>query len=70
MFFPIGKYKLTKGESIAQADESLASRAFATIIKNRVNRGGILSKVASFIKNLDMGMGIGYSSMIAGFFRA
>jgi DNA adenine methylase len=36
---------------IAQADESLECFAFATIIKNRVNRGGILAKVASFIKN-------------------
>ncbi len=61
-------FKLTaeSGRSaIAQADESLESRAFGTIIKNRVNRGGILAKVASFIKNL----GIGYSSTMAGFFR-
>jgi hypothetical protein len=53
--------------AIAQSNESLESRAFATIIKNRVNRGGILANGASFIKNL--GMGIGYSSMMAGFFR-
>jgi DNA adenine methylase len=43
---------------IAQADESLESLAFATIIKNRVNRGGILAKVASFIKNGENGKGI------------
>jgi DNA adenine methylase len=44
--------------AIAQADESLDCRAFATIIKNRVNRGGILAKVASFIKNGENGKGI------------
>jgi DNA adenine methylase len=43
---------------IAQADESLKSRAFATIIKNRVNRGGILANGASFIKNGENGKGI------------
>jgi DNA adenine methylase len=37
--------------AIARADESLECRAFATIIKNRVNRGGILADGASFIKN-------------------
>ncbi len=37
--------------AIAQADESLESLAFATIIKNRVNRGGILANGAIFIKN-------------------
>ena len=37
--------------AIAEADESLDSLAFATISKNWVNRGGILVKVASFIKN-------------------
>jgi DNA adenine methylase len=41
--------------AIAQADESLESRAFATIIKNRVNRGGILANGASFIKNGENG---------------
>jgi DNA adenine methylase len=34
--------------AIAQADESLESLAFATIIKNRVNRGGILAKSLIF----------------------
>jgi DNA adenine methylase len=63
-------FSLSRNAVIAQADESLESRAFATIIKNRVNRGGILAKVASFIKNLDLGMGIGYSSTMAGFFKA
>jgi DNA adenine methylase len=37
--------------AIAQADESLESRAFATIIRNCVNRWGILANSASFIKN-------------------
>jgi hypothetical protein len=36
----------------------LGSRAFATIIKNRVNRGGILANGASFIKNGENGKGI------------
>jgi hypothetical protein len=44
--------------AIAQADESLESLAFATIIKNRVNRGGILANGASFIKNGENGKGI------------
>jgi DNA adenine methylase len=43
---------------IEQASESLESRAFATIIKNRVNRGGILANGASFIKNGENGKGI------------
>ncbi|MGL5081233.1 MAG: DNA adenine methylase [Microcoleaceae cyanobacterium] len=43
---------------IDQASESLESRAFATIIKNRVNRGGILADGASFIKNGENGKGI------------
>jgi hypothetical protein len=44
--------------AIDQADESLESLAFATIIKNRVNRGGILANGASFIKNGENGKGI------------
>jgi DNA adenine methylase len=44
--------------AIEQASESLESRAFATIIKNRVNRGGILANGASFIKNGENGKGI------------
>ncbi len=44
--------------AIAQADKFPESLAFATIIKNRVNRGGILAKVASFIKNGENGKGI------------
>jgi DNA adenine methylase len=44
--------------AIAQADESMKSRAFATIIRNRVNRGGILANGASFIKNGENGKGI------------
>jgi DNA adenine methylase len=43
---------------IDQASESLESRAFATIIKNRVNRGGILADGASFIKSGENGKGI------------
>lgn len=44
--------------AIDRASESLESRAFATIIKNRVNRGGILADGASFIKNGENGKGI------------
>jgi DNA adenine methylase len=44
--------------AIAQADESLESLSFATIIKNRVNRGVILANGASFIKNGENGKGI------------
>jgi DNA adenine methylase len=44
--------------AIERASESLESRAFATIIKNRVNRGGILANGASFIKNGENGKGI------------
>ncbi len=45
-------------EAIEKANESLESLAFATIIKNRVNRGGILADGASFIKNGENGKGI------------
>ncbi|MBC7515250.1 MAG: DNA adenine methylase [Alkalinema sp. FL-bin-369] len=45
-------------EAIEKAHESLESLAFATIIKNRVNRGGILADGASFIKNGENGRGI------------
>jgi len=44
--------------AIEQADQSLECRAFATIIKNRVNRGGILASGAGFIKNGENGKGI------------
>jgi DNA adenine methylase len=44
--------------AIEQADESLESLALATIIKNRVNQGGILANGASFIKNGENGKGI------------
>ncbi|NEO71463.1 hypothetical protein [Moorena sp. SIO3H5] len=38
-------------QAIDSANESLESLAFATIVKNRVNRGGILADGASFMKN-------------------
>lgn len=44
--------------AIAQADRSLRDRAFATIVKNRVNRGGILAPGASFVKYGENGKGI------------
>ncbi len=44
--------------AIVQADQSLRARAFATIVKNRVNRGGILAEGASFIKAGENGKGI------------
>ncbi|MBC6419621.1 MAG: DNA adenine methylase [Prochloron sp. SP5CPC1] len=45
-------------KAIEAADQSLESLAFATIIKNRVNRGGILADGASFIKQGENGKGI------------
>ena len=45
-------------ETIAKADQSLAQLAFATIVKNRVNRGGILADGASFVKHGENGKGI------------
>jgi len=44
--------------AIAQADQSLRARAFATSVKNRVNRGGILAEGASFVKAGENGKGI------------
>jgi DNA adenine methylase len=44
--------------AITQADEFLKSLAFATIIKNRVNRGGNLANGASLTKNGENGKGI------------
>jgi len=43
---------------IGKANQSLRERAFATIVKNRVNRGGILAEGASFIKSGENGKGI------------
>lgn len=48
----------TAKEAIESADNSLESLAFATVIKNRVNRGGILADGASFIKKGENGKGI------------
>jgi len=48
----------TAKEAIAQADRSLRDRAFATIVKNRVQRGGILADGASFVKHGENGKGI------------
>lgn len=44
--------------AIQTSDQSLKSLAFATIVKNRVNRGGILADGASFIKQGENGKGI------------
>ena len=44
--------------AIAAADSSLRARAFATIVKNRVNRGGILADGASFVRHGENGKGI------------
>lgn len=48
----------TAKEAINSANNSLESLAFATIVKNRVNRGGILADGASFIKKGENGKGI------------
>ncbi len=45
-------------QAIETAHQSLESLAFATIVKNRVNRGGILADGASFIKQGENGKGI------------
>lgn len=45
-------------EAISQGDCSLRDKAFATIVKNRVNRGGILAGGASFVKQGENGKGI------------
>ncbi len=44
--------------AIEQADKSTRDRAFATIVKNRVQRGGILAPGAGFIKTGEAGKGI------------
>jgi DNA adenine methylase len=44
--------------AIEASGHSLESLAFATIVKNRVNRGGILADGASFIKQGESGKGI------------
>ncbi len=43
---------------LAEEPRSKFARAFATIVKNRVQRGGILAPGASFIKNGENGKGI------------
>jgi DNA adenine methylase len=48
----------TAKAAIAQANQSIHDRAFATIVKNRVQRGGILADGASFIKHGENGKGI------------
>jgi DNA adenine methylase len=45
-------------KAIANRDESVQARALATIIKNRVNRGGILAEGASFVRHGENGKGI------------
>lgn len=45
-------------EAIGQSNSSLRDKAFATIVKNRVNRGGILAEGASFVKQGENGKGI------------
>lgn len=45
-------------DAIAQGDRSIRQLAFATIVKNRVNRGGILADGASFVKHGENGKGI------------
>lgn len=45
-------------KAINNANRGLKERAFATIVKNRVNRGGILANGASFLKYGEGGKGI------------
>lgn len=48
----------TAKAAIANANQSVRDRAFATIVKNRVQRGGILAEGASFVKHGENGKGI------------
>ena len=48
----------TAKAAIAQANQSIRARAFATIVKNRVQRGGILADGAGFVKQGENGKGI------------
>lgn len=48
----------TAKAAIAQVNLSIRDRAFATIVKNRVQRGGILAEGASFIKHGENGKGL------------
>ncbi|MCO6453336.1 MAG: DNA adenine methylase [Caldilineales bacterium] len=45
-------------DAIARGAQSVEDLAFATIVKNRVNRGGILADGASFVKYGESGKGI------------
>ena len=45
-------------QAIEEASESTENRAFATIIRNRVNHGGILASGSGFLKNGENGKGI------------
>lgn len=48
----------TVKEVLGSPVDSLSDRAFATILKNRVNRGGILAPGASLVKNGENGRGL------------
>ncbi len=57
----IAKFDLTPDAAvkvICHPEKSDRDRAFATIVKNRVNRGGILAHGAGFIKKGEAGKGI------------
>jgi len=43
---------------LARADESVRDRAFATIVRNRINRGGILAPGAGVVKKGENGKGL------------
>ncbi len=45
-------------EAVARSGESCRLRAFATIVRNRVNRGGILAPGAGVVKNGEKGRGL------------
>jgi DNA adenine methylase len=57
----IARFDLTPESVRAVLDspgDSLVDRAFATILKNRVNRGGILAHRAGLVKNGERGKGL------------
>lgn len=58
----IGAFEITKdtvAEAVQQTHEGTFERAFATIVRNRVQRGGILASGASLMKAGENGRGLG-----------
>ena len=57
----IASFELSRdnaGAALRDAGKSVEDRAFATILRNRINRGGILAPGAGIVKNGENGRGI------------